>query len=47
MNYLEEFKRYGTLCGWNKEEAEKHENLFIRLMAKDVDGKASTEEKSV
>lgn len=45
MDYLEEYKLYKTICGWKKAEAEKHECIFIRLMAKDIDGKASLQEK--
>lgn len=45
MNHLEEFKIYQTICGYTKEEAVKHESIFIRLMAKEIDGEASLEEK--
>ena len=45
MDYLEEYKKLKTISSWTLEEAKKHESLFIRLMAKDVEGKANLKEK--
>jgi hypothetical protein len=45
MDYIEEFKKFVTVLSFTKEEAKNHENIFVRLMVKDINGKASREEK--
>ncbi len=44
-NWIQEYKESGTIHGWSEEEAEKHENYFIRLALKDARGKATLKEK--
>jgi len=45
MSHIEEYKNSKTIYGWQEEEAEMHENIFIRLALKDAKGQATNRDK--
>jgi len=45
MSHIEEYKESKTIHGYEEEEAEMHENIFIRLALKDAKGQANLREK--